>query len=461
MLKEQELKSAIHSLNRVVRAAELDELQPHASQAVFTTLSTLWLMIMQRLSGGLAMKAVLRDALEIAEDIFPDCKRVRENNVSRRDTAFSDARQRLSPDTVTRLLERVGESIVQEYIDQPQRHAFIIDGTTLTTAPTDDLREAFPPATNQHGTTVWPVVMMLMAHELNSGCCMVPEIGAMYGDDRTSEAKMLDALIRRLPAQSILLADAGFGTFGPVWDSVCAGHSLAYRLKKSQFNSMIKKATRIEDDASAKSSKPPGESFEVTWKPTKKNRNTRPDLPDEAAVDVVLHCVPVRDLINLPSTKELYLVTTPDITRAEAIELYQHRYDIEHDIRDIKVTLNTERIRARSRDMFVKELLTSLVAYNLVVQFRREAAAIANVPPRHLSFTGALYTFQSTFLKRDPPPTFEEWVSRYERALTIASQDVVRKRPGRSYKRAAHPRRPKTTKWMKKQRQKQKNQPPH
>ena len=61
-----------------MRAAELDELQPHASQAVFTTLSTLWLMIMQRLSGGLSMKAVLRDALEIAEDIFPDCKRVRE-----------------------------------------------------------------------------------------------------------------------------------------------------------------------------------------------------------------------------------------------------------------------------------------------------------------------------------------------------------------------------------------------
>ena len=199
----------------------------------------------------------------------------------------------------------------------------------------------------------------------------------------------------------------------------------------------------------------------MSWKPTKKNRNTRPELTDEAVVDVVVHRIPVRDLINVPSTKELYLVTTPDITRAEAIELYQHRYDIEHDIRDIKVTLNTERIRAHSRDMFVKELFTSLVAYNLVVQFRREAAAIADVPPRRLSFTGALYTFQSYFLKRDPPRTVEDWVARYDRALEMASRDVIRERPGRSYKRAAHPRRPKTTKWMKKQRLKKKKLPPN
>lgn len=459
MLEQDELKTAMLNLNRVVRAAEFDE--PHAPQAVFTTLATLWLMIMQRLGGGLSMKAVLRDVLDIGEDIFPDCKRVRERNLSARDTAFSDARQRLSLDTVTKLLERVGESIAHEYVDATQRHAFIIDGTTLTTAPTDDLREAFPPATNQHGTTVWPVVMMLTAHEFNSGCCMVPEIGAMYGDDRTSEAKMLDTLIRRLPAQSILLADAGFGTFGPVWDSILAGHSIAYRLKKSQFNSLIKNAAGIEDDTALKSRNAPGESFEVSWKPTKKNRNTRPELPDEAVVDVVVHRIPVRDLINVPSTKELYLVTTPDITRAEAIELYQHRYDIEHDIRDIKVTLNTERIRAHSRDMFVKELFTSLVAYNLVVQFRREAAAIADVPPRRLSFTGALYTFQSYFLKRDPPRTVEDWVARYDRALEMASRDVIRERPGRSYKRAAQPRRPKTTKWMKKQRLKKKKLPPN
>lgn len=457
MPQDTELKTAIANLNRLVRVEEFDEFQPHAPQAVFTTLTTLWLMIMQRLGGGLSMQAALKDVLDLGRDIFPDCKRAREGSLSSRDTAFSNARHRLKLETVTLLLKRVSETITSEYVDQSERQAFIIDGTTLTTAPTDDLKEAFPPATNQHGTSVWPVVLMLMAHEMSSGCCMIPEVGAKYGDDPTSESKMLDALIRRLPSNSVLLADAGFGTFSPVWDSVLAGHSVAYRMKKSQFNSVKKKAILIEDTVSAG----PGQSYQALWKPTKKNRTTRPDLPEAAALDVVLHSIPICDLIDMPSnTKELYIVTTPDITRAEAIELYAHRYDIEHDIRDIKVTMNTERIRAHSRDMFVKELFTSLVAYNLVIQFRREAAEVAKVPPRRLSFTGVLNTFQSFFLKRTPPVTFEEWTGRYQRAITMASKELIRIRPGRSYPRRAHPRRQKTTKFVKNQAQQKKKLKP-
>ncbi|MFO1064332.1 MAG: hypothetical protein U0892_10760 [Pirellulales bacterium] len=60
----------------------------------------------------------------------------------------------------------------------------------------------------------------------------------------------------------------------------------------------------------------------------------------------------------------------------------QARYDVEFDIRDVKVTLETERIRAKSVDMMMKELLASIIAYNLVVQFRRQAAKIAGVPVR-------------------------------------------------------------------------------
>ena len=114
MLEQDELKTAMLNLNRVVRAAEFDE--PHAPQAVFTTLATLWLMIMQRLGGGLSMKAVLRDVLDIGEDIFPDCKRVRERNLSARDTAFSDARQRLSLDTVTNRHDADGSRVQQRLL---------------------------------------------------------------------------------------------------------------------------------------------------------------------------------------------------------------------------------------------------------------------------------------------------------------------------------------------------------
>ncbi len=61
------------------------------------------------------------------------------------------------------------------------------------------------------------------------------------------------------------------------------------------------------------------------------------------------------------------------------------RYRIEIDIRNLKVVLNTEHLAARSVDLFHKERLTSLVAYNLVTQFRRQAAALIREPPRRSS----------------------------------------------------------------------------
>lgn len=449
----QELRSAIGMIRRVMPAEELNALQPGGPATVYTTLATVWMMILQRLGGGLSMKAVVKDAVLHGSEFFPDNKRTREATLSARDTAFSDARQRLKLSTVEHLLKSVSGSLIDAYASPGERKAFIVDGTTLTTAPTDDLKQAFPPATNQFGESVWPTVNMLVAHELNSGCALLPEIAPMYGENCLSESAMLTKLCRRLPKNSVVLADAGFGIFGAVWDGVQAGHSIAFRLTKQRFRSMVKQAKVLPQDG-------PGESYSLQWKPTKKNRNTRPDLPDDAELQVVIHEVAFAEIVpGSTSAEKLCLVTTPDISRAQAIALYRHRYDVEHDIRDVKVTLNTERIRAHSADMFRKELLTSLVAYNLVVQFRREAAERANVPPRRLSFTGVWNTFQSFFLKLSPATGAEDWLNRYERALTMASQEVLRERPGRSYPRKAHPRRPKSTKFMKNQRKKQKANP--
>ena len=146
----------------------------------------------------------------------------------------------------------------------------------------------------------------------------------------------------------------------------------------------------------------------------------------------------------------LYLVTNLSLSTEQAADFYSYRYDVEHDIRDIKVALDTENIRAKSVDMFKKELLTSMVAYNLVVQFRRQAAKLAGIPPRRLSFTGVWNTFQS-FLLHQPPCSVEDWQARFERALKIAARDKLPNRKGRSYPRQAHPRRPKSTKFMRNQ----------
>ena len=110
--------------------------------------------------------------------------------------------------------------------------------------------------------------------------------------------------------------------------------------------------------------------------------------------------------------------------------------------------------------MFQKELYASVVAYNLVAQFRRQAAQLGRVEPRRLSFKG-VWTCLRDRLLLQKSCRFEEWQVRYAEALQWASQKKhpQRKAP-RSYPRKAHPRRPKTTKFIKSQRKKEHTEDP-
>jgi hypothetical protein len=195
---------------------------------------------------------------------------------------------------------------------------------------------------------------------------------------------------------------------------------------------------------------PTHKTYHLDWQPSAKDRKTNPDLPPEASIEVVLHEVEISPQLTL------HLISNLEIDGLSAARLYQRRYDVEFDIRDLKVTLDTENIRAKSVEMFEKELYTSVIAYNLVAQFRRQAAELAKIAPRRLSFKGVWTTLKDRLLLQ-PACSVEQWLERYAEALYRASQKKhpQRKSP-RTYPRQAHPRRPKSTKFEKSQRRKKK-----
>lgn len=442
VLSTEEFSSAVEMLRQLLSDEQLDRRQPCGPATVYTTMVTLWMMTLGRLGGGKTLHAVVKDVLSHNRELLPDNKRLREGTLSETSGAYAEARTRLNMKTVEFFANRVCDSLIDA--SEPWfegRRAFLLDGTTITLPPTEELRRAFPPATNQHGESVWPVALLLMAHELQSSCALPPEIGAMYGENNTSEGKLSQRMAKRMPRGSIAMADSGFGIFGVAHAMVDEGHGILFRLTKSRFQSMKRRATVLEEwDGHT--------TWRLRWTPSDKDRQSHPHLPADAALDVLLHEVPL-------AGDTLHLVTTLQVRSDRAGEFYARRYDVEHDIRDVKVTLDTENIRAKSVAMVKKELLTSMVAYNLVVQFRRQAAKLAGLPPRRLSFTGVWNTFES-FLLTQPPCSASEWTTRYEGALKIASRDKLPNRPGRSYPRRAHPRRPKSTKFMKQETAKQK-----
>jgi hypothetical protein len=429
----------------------LDPDERPTTKMVYTNGVTLWMLILQRLGGGKSLTEVVSQILSHDRDLLPDNKRVRENTLSENSAAYAQARKRLPLDTILKFSNRVCDYLGQ--ISEPVidgRRVFILDGTTITLPPTKVLQEAYPPAPNQYGQSVWPVAQLMVANEMQSGCALLPQVDPMYGKNNASEAVQAHRIVQKLPANSIVMADAGFGIYSVAHHSIDAGHDFLFRLTKQRFKSLRRRAELIDKG-------PTHKTYHLLWEPSAKDRKSTRSLPEDASIEVVLHEVQVS------SSETLYLVSNLEMDGPTSSELYCRRYDVEFDIRDVKVTLDTENIRAKSVEMFKKELYTSVVAYNLVAQFRRQSATLAKVKPRRLSFKGVWTTVKDRLLLQ-PACSYQEWLERYAEALYRASQKKHpnRKKP-RSYPRKAHPRSQKSTKFEKAQRKKkdpEKESPP-
>lgn len=432
-----EIASALSLFRTLISAPEhqyvLDPDERETTKKVYTNGVTLWMLILQRLGGGKSLSEVVAQVLSHDRDLLPDNKRVRENTLSENSGAYAQARKRLPLETILDFSHRVCNYLGQ--ISEPVidgRRVFILDGTTITLPPTEVLKEAFPPASNQYGESVWPVAQLMVANEMQSGCALLPQIDPKYGDNNASEAVQAHRIVRQLPAKSIVMADSGFGIYSVAHHCTLAGHDFLFRLTKQRFKSLRRQAEMIDEG-------PFHKTYHLVWKPTAKDRKNNSDLPEQTSIEVVLHEV------KITPSETLCLVSSLEIDGPSSSELYRRRYDVEFDIRDVKVTLDAENIRAQTVEMFKKELYTSIVAYNLVAQFRRQSAKIATVKPRRLSFKGVWTTMQYRLLLQ-PACSYEEWLERYAEALYRASQKKHphRKAP-RSYPRKAYPRRKKST----------------
>ena len=419
---------------------DLDE-RP-TTRMIYTNGITLWLLILQRLGGGKTLEETISHLLAHVSDLLPDNKRVREGKLSENTSTYAQARKRLPLEFIFEISEQICDrlSLMSPGIIDGRR-GFILDGTTITLPPTPALRKAFPPAPNQHGESVWPVAMLMVANEMQSGCTLLPQIDPMYGENNASEAVQAHRIVKKLPAKSIVIADSAFGIYSVAHHSILAGHDFLFRLSHSRFKALRKKAELIDEGPSHK-------TYRLLWTPSAKDRQSTPDLPTDASLEVVIHEVKIGSEITL------YLVSSLELHATTASEIYRRRYDVEFDIRDVKVTMDAENIRAKSVEMVMKELYTSIVAYNLVAQFRRQAAQLANVQPRRLRFKGIWTTFKDRLLLKSPC-SMVEWLRRFDDALDRAAKKKhpIRSEP-RSYPRQAHPRRQKSTKFEKAQRRK-------
>jgi hypothetical protein len=413
-----------------------DERHPVRGNSVYTTSVVLWMLVYQRMNPDASLEAAVKKMIESKPDFLPDNKRVNEGTLSSNTSGYSAARSRMPLEAAGWFAKQVSQSLIDA--TQPtfkKRRVFTLDGTTMTLPAEPALRKAFPPASNQYGKGVWPVMLMTVCHELSSGAALIPEVGAMYGPEAVSETALIRQSLAQLPPNSVVMADAGFGIFSVAYQIKLAGHTCLLRVTQQRFDSLTKKAQLIES----------GEHHKVwshLWTPSAKERTSHPDLPQAAALHVCLHEIVINEHLTL------LLATDLEESSGELAALYERRGDVEIDIRNLKVVLDTEHLRARSVDTVMKELLASVVSYNLVTQFRCQAAELISEPPRRMSFKRIWTTFNQ-FLLQSMYTEPGEWREKYRFALSYATLDKLPNRPGRRFERETYAKRPKSNQFKK------------
>ena len=313
-------------------------------------------------------------------------------------------------EAASRVVDSLFEALIRDRTaSRDGRRVFLIDGTTLSLPHRPELLEKFPPAENQHGRSHWPIVNLVTAHELGGGLATRPEWGAMYGPDAISETRLAKAVLGRLGGPAMIVADRNFGIFSVAFAAVGHGHGVVFRLKDDRFRRMAAAAAPIA----------PGQ-WRLDWRPSRWDRTPNPDLPGDAIVEGRV----IEMTIEHEKSPITLRIFTTDMTSSpeEVAALYGLRWRVENDIRDLKQTMQLHRLSGKGVEMISREILLGVVAYNLVVEVRRQAADRAGIEPRRLSFKRTLDLLQAFRDGLDADESPAEQDKRYDRLLDAISR---------------------------------------
>lgn len=400
---------------------------------MYTPLVVMWLMIWQRLHRAAPLEAAVLDLLQdLPIGFWPDpCKRVRDwqqsgKPISGNTAAYNQSRQKLPSLVVEQSCDHMFDGLMVRMAPgcaPMSRCAFVLDGSSARLAYSPAVAKRFPPSSNQHGESHWPVIRVLVAHDLQTGLAMRPEWGPMYGPDAVSEQQLLETAMDRLPVGATVIGDSNFGVFSVAWTATQKGYPVLLRLTAQRAKSLAGEALKDGIDR------------QLEWKPSPADRKSHPDLPREACVTGRLIVRQVQpDNGDEPFLLALFL-TLPD-SAEEILKLYGKRWNIETDLRTLKSQLRMEQLSCATPEMAAKEIEMAICAYNLVRAVICLAAQQSGLSPRDYSFTRAARIVESFAPKIASANSEEEAKRHFDRMMYFLQQAKLPRRKRKPYPRS-------------------------
>jgi len=399
-----------------------------AGQRVFTLAIVVWAWLTQ-------VSAEDRSCLAVTMRILAFRQRSGEPPCSTLTGGYCTARKKLAEKFLHCLVVHVAQQVEDEAPHEWRWHgrrALLVDGTTVTAPDTEANQAAYPQPSSQAPGLGFPIIRLVVLLGLATGTLLDAAMGR-YSGKETGETALLRTLLDGLRAGDVLVADRYYCSYWMIALAQALGMDVVFRLHQLRHYDFRRGRHLGPDD------------HVVEWvKPA------RPDWMDAdtyAALPDTLTIREVRTAVTEPGfrTKEIIVATTmldaDCYSRDDILDLYHERWHVELDIEAIKTTVKMEILRCKTPAMLHKEIWAHLLAYNLVRKVMAQAAIVAGINPRTISFKGTLQALRAfeQDLQRQGPDALAELAAVLFKAV---AEHRVGDRPGRVEPRAVK-RRPK------------------
>ena len=288
---------------------------------------------------------------------------------------YCKARQRLAPALLTALCEAVGRRMMKA---QPPawrwrgREVKLIDGATMSMPDTAANQRSYPQVVQQQAGLGFPIVRMVGIISLSCGAILEWAIGPCEGK-KSGETSMLWRMGAGLGRGDIVLADRYYAGYFMLARLLAQGVDVVTRQHQLRHTRFQRGAHLGKCD------------HVVLW-----SRPPRPAWMDKATYATMPETLRLRECRIGSWILVSSLCDATAVSKQDLQELYNWRWHIELDFRAIKAVMQMDVLRCKTPAMIEKEIAVHLLAYNLVRSVMAQAAVLATLLPRQLSFKGAL-----------------------------------------------------------------------
>ena len=362
--------------------------------------------------------------------------------------AFSKGRERLSIDFIRAVAAKINESLAAGIRPEDTYRGHIIksiDGSSMAADDTEANQIQYPQPSSQKPGCGFPVMgIMGVLNHAHGGWEDFVE-----GEQSAHDAPIYRKLLHCFKAGDILCGDRAFCTYelkatmcSMDVDTLMRLHQARHRALDWRKGKRIGKNQRI-----------------VTWKkPVKQSASSTmsaqewAQLPEKMSIRLIRFYYRDRNGCKRRMVLATTLLDHETYDWKELAALYAQRWDIELRLRDVKTTLKMEHLRAKKPETLRKNLIMSLIAYNLIKASSQQAAQNAGEDLRLISFKGALDTIvanTSRYLRRQKHVRVMARI--WSETIEMIAENLIDLRPDRQEPRALK-KRPKSFSYLTKPR---------